>query len=121
NVFFTEESGKLTGASDLLLNADVSYFKEFNKNKNLLATVSYSYFSDRINSIGTNGRGDLVDQAVGNLDFILKTNINEHIGLDFKVRNILDPKVETVQETQDVIVESYRKGINVSFSMSYKF
>jgi hypothetical protein len=121
NVFFTEKEGKLTGASDLLLNGDVSYFKAFSNKRDFLATVTYNYFSDRVYAIGTNARGSIVDKAVGTLDLILKSNVSEKITLGLSVKNILDPKVERIQETQDVIVESYKKGINIKFSVSYKF
>lgn len=121
NVFFTETEGNLTGASDLLLNSDVSYFKTFSNKRDLLATVTYNYFSDRVYAIGTNARGSIVDKAVGTLDFILKSNVSENIALGLSVKNILDPKVERVQETQDVIVETYKKGMNVKFSFTYKF
>ena len=40
NVNFTNKEGKLTGASDLILNADVTYTKDFSKKSNLLGTIS---------------------------------------------------------------------------------
>jgi outer membrane receptor protein involved in Fe transport len=121
NVFFTEKEGKLTGASDLLLNGDVSYFKAFSNKRDFLATVTYNYFSDRVYAIGTNARGSIVDKAVGTLDLILKSNVTEKIALGLSVKNILDPKVERIQETQDVIVETYKKGLGIKFSVTYKF
>jgi hypothetical protein len=121
NVFFTEKDGNLTGASDLLLNGDVSYFKSFSNKRDFLATVTYNYFSDRVYAIGTNARGSIVDKAVGTLDLILKSNVSEKIALGLSVKNILDPKVERIQDTQDVVVETYKKGINVKFSITYKF
>jgi hypothetical protein len=33
------------------------------KNNNLTTTIAYTYFSDRVNAIGTSNRGDLVDKA----------------------------------------------------------
>ena len=121
NVFFTEKEGNLTGASDLLLNGDISYFKSFSNKRDFLATATYNYFSDRVYAIGTNARGSIVDKAVGTLDLILKSNVSEKIALGLTVRNILDPKVQRIQETQDVIVETYKKGINIKFSITYKF
>ncbi|HAT76453.1 MAG TPA: TonB-dependent receptor [Flavobacterium sp.] len=121
NVFFTDEEGSLTGASDLLLNGDLSYFKSFSNNRDVLATVTYNYFSDRVYAIGSNARGNIVDKAVGTLDFILKSKVSNNIALGLIVKNILDPKVERVQETQNVIVESYKKGINFKFSLTYNF
>lgn len=121
SVGFTHDEGSLTGASDLLLNGDLSYNKEFSEDRNLLTTLSYSYFSDRLYAIGTNNRGNLVDKAVGTLDFTLKSQLSKSIGVDLKVRNILDPTIERIQETQDVTVQSYKKGINFSMSLTYTF
>lgn len=120
-VFFSKAEGKLTGASDLLLNGDISYFKEFANDKNVLATVTYSYFSDRIYALGTSGRGDLIDKANGTLDFILKSKVSEKIGLGFSVKNILDPTIERFQDKQNVLVQSYKKGINFKVSATYRF
>lgn len=123
-VDFTNTKSQFTGASDLLLNADLSYLTEWSNNeKSLNTTVAYSYFSDRINAIGTNGRGDLVDKAFGSLDFIAKTKLNKNLGLDFVVKNILDPKINRVQEnsTGDINVLSYKKGLGMSFKLNYTF
>jgi hypothetical protein len=121
NVFFTYDNGKLTGASDLLFNTDVSYFKEFSKEKNILATIAYNYFSDRLYAIGTNGRGNLVDSAVGTLDLILKSDLNKNFSMGLSVRNLTNPTIERMQETQDVVVSSYTKGVDCNLSMVYKF
>lgn len=123
-VDFTNKKSQFTGASDLLLNADLSYLTEWsNKEKSLNTTIAYSYFSDRINAIGTNGRGNLVDKAFGSLDFIAKTKLNKNLGLDFVVKNILDPTISRVQEnvSGDVNVLSYKKGLGISFKLNYSF
>lgn len=121
---FTNTTGKFTGASPLLLNADISFFNEWNdKNSNLTTTVAYNYFSDRVNAIGTLEKGDLVDKAVGSLDFIAKAKLSKNYGLGLVVKNILDPTVNRVQENQsgDVNVLSYKKGLNLSLQFSYEF
>lgn len=123
-VDFTNTKSQFTGASDLLLNADLSYLTEWSNNeKSLNTTIAYSYFSDRINAIGTSGRGNLVDKAFGSLDFIAKTKLNKNLGLDFVVKNILDPTINRVQEnnTGDVNVLSYKKGLGMSFKLNYTF
>ncbi|GGF18987.1 TonB-dependent receptor [Flavobacterium limi] len=123
-VDFTNSKSQFTGASDLLLNADLSYLTQWSNNeKSLNTTVAYSYFSDRINAIGTNGRGDLVDKAFGSLDFIAKTKLNKSLGLDLVVRNILNPKINRVQENAsgDVNMLSYKKGMGISFKLNYTF
>ncbi len=125
NVDFTEDSSKLTGASDLLLNADLSFFKEWNKKQNnLMATLAYTHFSDRVYSIGTNGRGNQVDKAFGALDLIIKSKIYKNIGIGFVFRNLLDPTIDRVQENSvggDVNVLTYKKGLNLGFNLNYQF
>jgi CarboxypepD_reg-like domain/TonB-dependent Receptor Plug Domain len=121
NVFFSKTEGKLTGASDLLLNGDISYFKELSKDRNILATLAYNYFSDRIYSLGTNEKGDLIDKAVGTLDLILKTKLTKNLSFGFSAKNLLDPTVERFQDKQDVLVKSYKKGVNFKFAIAYKF
>lgn len=120
SVGFTNDSGTLTGASDLLLNGDISYIKEFSEFRNLQATLAYHYFSDRLYAIGTNSKGNIVDKAIGTLDVTLKSNLNKNLGLSIKAGNLLNPAIESIQDTQNIIVQSYTKGINFSFSLTYK-
>jgi hypothetical protein len=49
------------------------------KKSNLTTTLSYNYFSDRVYALGTNDRGNLVDKAVGTLDFIAKCKLNKKL------------------------------------------
>ncbi|WP_456313600.1 TonB-dependent receptor domain-containing protein [Pseudomonas shirazensis] len=121
---FTNKTGQFTGASPLLLNADLSFYNEWNdKKSNLTTTIAYSYFSDRVNAIGSLQKGDLVDKAVGTLDFIAKSKLNKNFGLGLVVKNILDPTINRVQENKsgDVNVLSYKKGMNLSLGFSYEF
>lgn len=121
SVDFSNENDKLTGASDLLVNADVSYFTEFAQDKNIQATLAYNYFSDRIFALGTEGKGNLVDQGFGMLDLVVKASLNKHMSVGFTGRNLLNPTINRVQEVQDVLVQSYKKGNNLSLSVSYTF
>ncbi len=124
NVVFTNEEGKFTGASDLLLNADISFLKEWkDKESNFSSTIAYTYFSDRVYSIGTNGRGDLVDKAFGSLDFVAKSKLSKNLGINFIAKNLLDPTINRVQENSsgDINVLSYKKGLNFNLSISYQF
>jgi hypothetical protein len=124
NVAFTDKESKLTGASDLLLNADISFLTEWNnKESNLNSTIVFTQFSDRVYSIGTNGRGNQVDKAFGSLDFITKVKLNKKMGLGFVAKNLLNPAINRVQENGngDVNVLSYKKGIDVSFGINYQF
>ena len=121
SVAFTNKESRLTGASDLLVNTDISYNKDFKKDKSLTATLAGGYFSDRIYALGVTEKGDLVDSEVITLDFILKYKINKNIGFGFSAKNLTDPTIERKQDIQNVVVDSYKKGRNFSISMKYSF
>lgn len=124
NVAFTNKTSKFTGASDLLLNADLSFLNEWNdKKNNVTTTLAYSHFSDRIYAIGTNDRGNLIDKGFGSLDFIAKSKINNKWNLGIVFKNILNPSIERVQENtnETINVLSYKKGINFSVNINYQF
>lgn len=124
SVAFNTANEKFTGASDLLLNADISLFNQWNnKESNLNTTIAYSRFSDRISAIGTNDRGNIVEKAYGSLDLILKSKLNKNFGLSLVAKNLLDPTINSIQEntTGDVTVLTYKKGINLSLSVNYQF
>lgn len=122
NTLFTEKNTGFTGASDFLLNADITYQKEWGE-KNLLATVSYAHFSDKLQSIGTEQSGNLVDKAFGMLDFTFKIKFTKNFGMGMNAKNLLDPKIERKQEnpTKDLLVQSYKLGRNFSLSFNYSF
>lgn len=116
---FTEDETGLTGASDLLVNTDIMYFVQNEEHKNFLATLSFGYFSDRIVSIGTASRGNMVDEGFISMNLTVKTQLNEHIKLSLSAKNLLDPTITRVQEIQDVEVLNYKKGRFFGLSLTY--
>lgn len=126
---FTFEEAKLAGASDLLANADISYLKELAENKDISATLSYGYFSDKLAVIGNGERGNMVDKAVNKLDLVVKSNLSKNLKLGLSFKNILNPAYERVQGIatgtgnydKDVLVSSYKLGSSISLSLGYKF
>ncbi len=136
---FTNTEAPLQGASDFIFNADVSYYTEFSDTKNLRTTLAGNYFSDRIYALGSTGRGHLVDRGFVTLDFISALELGEHFGIGMSVKNILNPLVERVNENAEgdldmenpaipgfleggpVTALSYKKGVDFSLSLSYKF
>ncbi|MDM1408779.1 TonB-dependent receptor [Myroides sp. DF42-4-2] len=120
---FTHDNASFTGASDLLLNADISYIKEWANDQKLMATLSYAHFSDKLYSLGTEQSGNLVDKAFGFLDFAFKYDFSKRFGMSFNAKNLLDPAIERKQEnlTQDVLVQSYKLGQNFSLGFKYTF
>ncbi|UYW01291.1 TonB-dependent receptor [Flavobacterium agricola] len=123
NINLTHNRSAFTGASDLILNADLTYFKEFANNKNILATVTYNYFSDKIYALGTETKGNLVDKGFGTLDFIFKTALNNNLALSLTAKNILNPKINRVQENadRDIAIGSYTRGSGISLGLNYTF
>lgn len=122
NIDPTNTSSKFTGASDFIINADLSYLKSFDATRSLSATVLYNYYSDKLNAIGTGGRGNLVDKGLGTLDFVLKSKLTKHLGVDLAARNILNPSFERWQQNVDPVnVLSYKRGSFFSLGVNYKF
>lgn len=119
----TDRKASFTGASDLLVNADLSYNKRWDNQASLMATVAYSYASEKIYSLGVEQRGNLVDLGVGSLDLTLKSKWNRRFGMDFMIKNLLDPAYERIQRnaTGDIPVQSYRKGRLFSIGVNYQF
>lgn len=123
---FTFDSSKLTGASDFLLNADVSYVKEFDTEKSIQGTVAYSYFSDQLNTIGTLNKGNVIDKSYGTLDFVVKSTMKQ-FSFGLSAKNLLNPTISRIQEvyntpgTQEVVLDAFKKGVNLSLSIGYKF
>ena len=127
---FTFTNTKLTGASDFLANANVSYLKEFAENVNLTSTISYSYFSDKLAVIGTSKVGNMVDKAVNKLDFIVNSSLTKNISVGLIYNNILNPTFERVLQqgevpgksaVGDVLVTSYKAGSDIRLTFNYKF
>ena len=123
---FTFDSSKLTGASDFLMNADVSYLKEFGEDKSIQATIAYNYFSDQLNTIGTLNKGNVIDKSYSTLDFVLKSKLKQFT-FGISAKNILDPTISRIQEVYDtpgtnsVVLDEFKRGVNLSLSVGYKF
>ncbi|MBZ4037227.1 TonB-dependent receptor [Flavobacterium sp. 17A] len=123
NINTTDSSSGFTGASDLILNADLSYTKNFTTDSGIMATLAYNHYSDKLYAIGNEGKGNLVDKAMGTLDLILKTKLTKSFGIDFGARNLLNPQFKRVQENAggDVLVFNYKKGLTFGLGMNYQF
>lgn len=126
---FTFDEAKLSGASDFLANADITFTSQFAKNKDFTATLAYAYFSDKLAVIGTQGLGNMVDKSINKLDFVVKTNITKALQLGLSYKNILNPAYKRVLEqskvaastTDDVLVSSYKAGSDIGLSLKYTF
>ncbi|AWH84053.1 TonB-dependent receptor [Flavobacterium album] len=125
---FTNRKGKMQGASPLLVNADLSY-NTSTENTSLLSTLVFNYFYDKVYSVGTTGRENLVEKSVPTLDFINRFELKKtKMTISLGARNILNPKYRLTQEatsnvtgqTSDVLISSYRKGAVIMAGLSWQ-
>jgi TonB-dependent receptor len=119
---FDRDSDQLQGASPLLLNADLSYRPTFGNYKPI-GNLVFSYFSDRIDALGSGQLGNIIEKGVPTLDFILKNNLNEKIELNASFKNLLNPNIERVREVEggDITLSNFKRGLNIGFQFKYKF
>ncbi|MDY0254044.1 MAG: TonB-dependent receptor, partial [Tenuifilaceae bacterium] len=123
-VRFTHDKAKFSGASDWLVNADLTLIKDFNDSQsNVMVTLAYNYTSDNIYAIGTNAAGNIVNKAINSLDLVVKSNVNKRFSVSASLKNILDSKVERVQENLNgpITVMSYQMGVLASLKLGYRF
>lgn len=122
SVVFTNKEDSFSGASDLLLNADLTFSSSWKENHSLSITGAYGYFSERIYSIGTNGRGNIFEKPYSVMNLILKTKLNKfQIGIN--ASNLLNPKIIRAQNSSigEVDVYAFKRGVDLGLSISYKF
>jgi len=124
----THKSRELQGASKWLINSDLKY--QFNINKDWSNTVSlvYSVFGKRIYAVGTNGLDHIYELPVQQLDFVLTSKLSEHIDLKFSADNLLDPARQfeigddsVTPVLGDPVTKSYKKSRGFSLSLGYTF
>ena len=149
NTNFNRDSDDLQGASSVLLNADVNYSPVFGAYKPSTNLV-LSYFSDRIDALGSGQLGNIVEKGVATLDFVWKNDINDRFEINASVKNLLNPTIERVREnaviaesvaaelniplvsritdngqeqlvSPEFALSSFRRGVNISLQFKYKF
>jgi hypothetical protein len=129
---FKKTEDELQGASPLILNADISFSPTKYENYKPVANLVFSYFSDRIDALGSGDLGNIVEKSVPTLDFIWKNTIKENFEINFSAKNILNQKIQYVREDAtagDILVTSangkgvtdYRRGLNIGLQLKYKF
>lgn len=122
---------ELQGASPFIINADISYsptFGNYKPNANLV----FSYFSDRIDALGSGQLGNVIEKGLPNLDLIIQNEISNKFEINLAARNLINPTVQYLREGTsigDVLVTSpngkdvtdYKRGIDITLQLKYKF
>ncbi|AXO81077.1 TonB-dependent receptor [Olleya aquimaris] len=128
---FNKTEDELQGASPLILNADISYSPTF-ENYKPVANLVFSYFSDRIDALGSGDLGNIIEKSVPTLDFIWKNKIKDNFEINFSAKNLLNPTIQYVRDDQnlgEILVVSangkgvtdYKRGMNLGLQLKYKF
>lgn len=119
----------LQGASNWLINSDLKYDFNINKDwKNSMSLV-YNVYGDRIFAVGSSGIDHIYEKSFSKLDFIWTNNISKNIEVKFAVDNILNPSYKkelgsesTLNITEDsLIVREYKRGVGFSINLGYTF
>jgi TonB-dependent receptor len=131
SVSFNKSEEELQGASPIIVNADINYSPTFGNYKPT-ANLIFSYFSDRIDALGSGQLGNVIEKGIPTLDFVLKNELSSNMELNLGIRNILNPTVQYLREgtsVGDVLVTSpngkdvtdYKRGLSVGLQFKYKF
>jgi len=125
----THKERELQGASRWLINSDLKYQFEINKNWSNTISAVYSVFGKRIYSVGTAGIDHIYELPVSKLDIVWTSKISEHFDVKFTADNILNPytKLELGDNSRDNfignsrIIQDFKRGIGFSLSLGYTF
>ena len=113
----TSKDRPLQGQSPWLVNFQVGWDDvDFGHSVTLL----YNAFGPRIAEVGALGAPDVYEQAVHQLDAVVKINAGHGFKLGLKARNLLDPAVERRQGNE--VTQTWRRGrvFGVSLSRAWR-
>ncbi|MFA7085007.1 MAG: hypothetical protein WC141_10830, partial [Arcobacteraceae bacterium] len=128
-------SSGLQGASELITNLTLSYS---HLPANWQVSLSGNYSSDRIYAMGSpkdaNNRDylyndEIIEKGVITLDAVVSKGLTDHLTVKLLARNLLNPEMQMKQnlcdlnsrEVENLVVESYRKGMRMQLSVNYTF
>ncbi|TNJ45314.1 TonB-dependent receptor [Tamlana fucoidanivorans] len=115
---YTGTNSQLEGASPFTINADVSY-KFTNNDKETISTLVFNYQSDKVFSIGTNFKENIIEKAVPIIDFVFSHKFNKKIGVKFNAKNLLNPSFERYRDIPEKLtMNTYKKGVTISAGLS---
>lgn len=125
----TNNNRPLEGASPFLANASLKYEKAFGGKKKdehkITTALSYNVFGRRLYAVGSNGIGDQYEAPVHLLNFVFRAEFSNKYAVGLNVGNILNATYRVQQEDRVdsgnwLEINSYKRGVDVSLSFSYK-
>lgn len=120
SVNFNDTKDQLQGASPLLVNGDITYHKDSGKFRPTVSLVA-NYFHDRIYSLGSFGRGNIVEKGIVMFNFVSQAQIADKWTVSLNVGNILDYKIRRVQQNDDGDIDTYNYRAGQNFSIGVKY
>ncbi len=124
NLAPADKSTQLEGAAPFIANADLSFVMT-RGDKTFTNTLVFNYVSDKIYSTGTNGYKNTIESDVPTLDFVSSAKLNDKLSISLKANNLLNPEYildrESKTSNDKIVLNSYKKGIDVSLGLSYNF
>lgn len=118
-----EHKVALEGAAPFIVNADLSYTYQHQERK-LLATVVFTYTSDRIHTVGALGYENIVESGIPTLNCIASYSFNSHWSIALKANNLLNPHLQLTRQPSDnamppVVLRDYQKGLSGSLGIAF--
>ncbi len=121
SVNFDKTEDKLQGAANFMANANLGFNQKWEGAKEMDFVISYAHVGEYIYSLSTNESGNIIQKPINLLDATLRFSLNK-ISIGLKGRNLLNPKVQRIQENVNQnITREYKNGSEVSLTIGYKF
>ncbi len=121
----------LQGASGFIANASLSFSN--NTENEFAASVTGNYSSDKILALGAPEdfvnsaelfNSAIVEKGFTTIDVILSKKLTDKISLKLTGKNLLNPRIEQIQEIKPFsgessteVVSSYRKGVSIKLGL----
>lgn len=120
-IIATNLERQMTGASPLLLNADVGY-KVNIKNVESNIKLAYNYNGKKVYAAGAMGKGDIFEMPVSTMDLILKNKVTEKLSVDVSLKNLLNPSIQREQSANGTttVINEYKVGRVYGLSLKYR-
>ncbi len=119
-----ERDAQLEGSAPFIGNLDISHTYT-RGDKNFTNSVVLNYFSDRVYNIGSQGYKDIIEKGVPTLNLVSAAKLNRHVTLKLRATNLLNPTYTLSRgasnSDETIILNEYKKGLNVSLGFSYDF
>lgn len=113
-----EDTRRLLGQSDIVINAFLSYQSQKGTNAN----VSYYVNSDRIFITTGSGTPNVIEKARPTLGFRFSQAVNKKLSVNASGNNLLNPYFDYVYklENREFIYQRYKEGATYSLGVTYK-